>query len=246
MALRIITIRAAIAVTLSLAALGGADAGSLEVSPVTLTRVAPVQAGALSLSNAGSTPIDAQVRVLRWHQVNGQDALEATGDVVASPPMLRLMPGRPQTVRIVRVSAEPIVGEESYRVLVDELPTRGKTPGDTVRLVIRYSLPVFFQAAGATRARVSWRIRYQHGVFSLVAENQGATRSQVAAVEVVDAEGTVFRLSDGLAGYVLGGKTATWSFPSRTGRPPKEGPGFLRYQTDGTPVDVPIRLQVGR
>lgn len=183
--------------------------------------------------------------MLRWRQANGRDILETTGDVVASPPMLRLQPGRPQTVRIVRISTQPLVGEESYRVLVDELPTRGKSSGDTVRLVIRYSLPVFFQAAAATRARVSWTVRYQRGVFTLMADNRGATRSQVAAIEVVDAAGRVFRLSDGLAGYVLGGNSATWSLPSRSERAPKAGSGFLRYQTDGTPVDVPIRLQVG-
>ena len=98
------------------------EAASLRVAPTTISLVAPDAASVLSLRNDDKRPINVQIRVFRWTQVDGVDRLEPARDVVASPPAARLAGGAATTVRIVRVSKAPVSGEESYRLLVDELP----------------------------------------------------------------------------------------------------------------------------
>src|SRR5690349_1668840 len=113
------SVKAAIAVLLLAGAYAPAQAGSLQVEPVLVDVTAPGAASTITLHNAGSTPINAQVRVFRWSLVNGEEKLEPTDDVVPSPPILTLAPNGKNVVRIVRVAKTPVAGEESYRMLVD-------------------------------------------------------------------------------------------------------------------------------
>jgi fimbrial chaperone protein len=97
-------------------------AASLQVAPVSIEVQAPAAAATLKLRNEGPSPINAQLRVFRWSQTNGEEKLEPTDDVVASPPIVALTPKTDYTVRLVRVTKRPILVGESYRLFVDELP----------------------------------------------------------------------------------------------------------------------------
>jgi fimbrial chaperone protein len=46
-------------------------AASLQVSPVSVEVPAPGAAATITLRNEGSNPLNAQIRVFRWSQVNG-------------------------------------------------------------------------------------------------------------------------------------------------------------------------------
>ena len=59
-------------------------------------------------------------------------------------PMVTVRGGTPSTVRLVRVSKAPVSGEETYRLLIDEIPDRKNLQAGTVALHVRQSLPVFF------------------------------------------------------------------------------------------------------
>jgi fimbrial chaperone protein len=97
-------------------------AASLRVAPVVLDLRAPTAASTIRIWNDAGRAINVQIRVFRWTQRNGEDAYEATNDVVASPPITKLRPGGENLVRIVRTSKRPVEAEESYRLVVDELP----------------------------------------------------------------------------------------------------------------------------
>ncbi len=108
----------------------------------------PQRAQALQITNNGSEDLEAQVRIMRWTQVDGEDRLAPTDDVVVSPAILRVAPGKPQTVRVVRLQEGPVSNEASYRVLVDELPRKPSSNEPTgITVLVRYSIPLFVQAA---------------------------------------------------------------------------------------------------
>lgn len=136
--IRIIGVALALSLTV-----GGAGATSLRVSPITLDLDARTAASTIRLWNNDRRPINVQVRVYSWTKVNGKDRLEPTTNVVASPPMTKLAPGSENLIRVVRVSKRPVRGKESYRILVDELPTSQRAAG-TVNVVVRHSIPVHF------------------------------------------------------------------------------------------------------
>jgi fimbrial chaperone protein len=81
--------------------------------------------------------------VLRWRNENGRNDLERTREVTASPPSMRMETGQEMTIRLVRRSKAPVVGQECYRVLVDKLPNV-KAVGQKVAFTVRHSVPLCF------------------------------------------------------------------------------------------------------
>ena len=64
---------------------------------------------------------------MRWRVEGGREVLTPADGVGVSPPFATLGPGGSHMVRVVRVSKRPVVGEEAYRLLLDELPERERT-----------------------------------------------------------------------------------------------------------------------
>lgn len=215
-------------------------AATLRVAPTTLELIAPDSAATLNLRNEAKRPINVQIRVFRWTQTDGAERFEPTNMVVASPPATQLSPGQDYTVRVVRTARQPVAGEESYRVVVDELPDPARRKAGTVSLVVRHSIPVFFRAADAAGPRVSWSLARSDGRLVLVARNAGVSRLRVSDV-LLRAQGRQVRRDSGLLGYVLGGAMMQWPVgaASRLGG----GPVTLNAQTHLGPIEatLPIR-----
>ena len=149
---------AALAAFTALTAIDPSWAASLQVAPVKVEVASPGAATTVKLRNEGTTSLNAQIRVFRWSQVNGEDKLEPTTDVVASPPLTKLSPKTDYTVRLVRVSKTPVAKEETYRLFIDELPDAANQRNRAVNLLLRYSIPVFFYpASGAPAQRLACR-----------------------------------------------------------------------------------------
>ena len=72
---------------------------------------------------------------------------------------MTLTPNTEYVVRVIRVATHPVNAEESYRVLVDELPDPAQRRNGVVSLVVRQSIPVFFANPDATPASVTWSIK---------------------------------------------------------------------------------------
>ena len=137
---------------------------------------------------------------------NGKDVLVATGEVVSSPAMTSLAPGQQQLVRIIVMQPGIRAQEQSYRLVIDELPdatSRAANP-TAVHFLLRYSIPVFI--AGNQSAPVS------HDALSceqseipatLRCFNAGNRHIRLSHLEALTADGQVVGSIKGPAGYVL-------------------------------------------
>jgi fimbrial chaperone protein len=211
-----------------------AKAGSLQVEPVLVDVTAPGAASTLSLRNVGTATINAQIRVFRWSLVNGEEKLEPTDDVVASPPTVVLAPNAKNIARIVRVSKQPVVGEESYRLLIDQLPDLSQQKNGAINLMVRYSIPVFFGAAGKKIPAVVWSVAVKGDKVTLAARNTGDRRLRISALTLRDANGRNVSLGNGLAGYALGQSTKSWTIKGHGFSP--QGSASISAQSDGGPI----------
>src|SRR5689334_20358942 len=88
-----VALRLAAAALMATAVATAGSAASLRIEPVIIDVPAPGAAGLLTLHNDDMSEVTVQIRVFRWTQVNGKDALDPTTDVVASPPAIKLSPG---------------------------------------------------------------------------------------------------------------------------------------------------------
>jgi fimbrial chaperone protein len=202
----------------TLAALAGsmraAPAAQLRVEPVLLEMNAPAAAGTLTLRNDEDSEVTIQTRVLRWSQSAGRETLEPTTDVVASPPAVTLAPGADYIVRVVRVAKQPVRGEESYRVIVDQLPRAGRQQSRSVNILIRQSIPAFFRARELSLPAVTWSISSDAGKLVVMASNTGEERLRIASLRLKDSSGATTSFGNGLVGYVLGRSSMSWIAPS--------------------------------
>ncbi|MFJ7353475.1 molecular chaperone [Phyllobacterium sp. NPDC097923] len=184
-------------------------AAPLQVSPVSVDLTAPGQTSTVNLRNDGDRPVNVQVRVFSWSQVNGEDQLTPSRDVVASPPAATLQPGTTYTIRIARIAPPLKSGEETYRLLVDQLPEVNlRRPAASVDMVLRYSIPVFF-AERAAGAELKWNISRSGKTLIAEATNVGNRHAKIAGLAVASKAGTV-SFGEGLNGYVLPGSTRRW------------------------------------
>lgn len=186
----------------------GSQAASLSVSPIRLDVVHPGNSSRLTLRNNGSRPLTAQVRVFQWSAQNGKDHFAETRNVVVSPPITTLPAGGEMNVRLLRTSTAPVQGEESYRVVVDEIPDANRVTTVGVTIAIRYALPLFVLSPNATKPQVEWSVRMLGGKRTLVATNNGDVHLRIANLTVGN-----LKLGKGLQGYVLGKSTKIFELP---------------------------------
>jgi len=191
-----------------------AQAATLQISPVMVDLQSNESATGITLRNPGDKPLYGQVRIFRWDQVNRDDALTPTQELVASPPLIQISAQSDQLVRLVRTSPAPVGTEQSYRILIDELPAPDTAPADGVTIRLRYSVPVFVEPAGkATVPALSWSLAHDAKGWVLRVDNTGARRAQIAAVQLVDSAGKLHEINKGLLGYALAGRARQWSVP---------------------------------
>lgn len=201
-------------------------------------------AGALWLSNTGNETLHAQVRVFRWTQVDGADTLEASRELIVSPPMLAIEPGQRQLVRVIRQGAIPTGSESAYRLVVDELPVNSDAPDakQGLRFVLRYSIPVFVEPADGTKLQATLRARFVAGSDgpTLQVHNSGTSHAQVADLTMHGAHGADITLRQGLVGYALPGSTMSWKLPQ-----PLDPGTTVRARINGDASSSTLALDAG-
>ncbi|MBZ9653490.1 fimbrial biogenesis chaperone [Phyllobacterium lublinensis] len=214
-----------------------AGASSLQISPTRLDKVLPEAAGVITLRNGNTRPVQIQVRVFRWSQVMGIERFDPTTDVVASPPVAKVGANNQYVLRVVRVSKRPAATEESYRVLVDELPDPTQMKAGNVNFTVRFSMPVFFRDAATPPARVNWRIRRGNGGYLLSGTNTGSTKLRLKSVQLLQ-NGRNIAIKNDIAGHVIAGGTAQFQLGSAKGL--ASGPALLKLETDNGPLEANV------
>ncbi len=209
--------------------------GQLQAAPTLVEVTAGATAGRLTLSNTGDAPVAAQVRVFAWSQAEGEDRLAVTGEVAVSPAIVRIEPGSSQVVRVVRQGTAPGPNDAIYRVVVDELPSPDDAQQTGVQFRLRFVVPVYLRAAGASPAALQCRLAGEQ----LACRNGGGQAAQLGATRLVDARGNDVALTRGLFGYVLPASERRWSLDAAS---LSELGGELRLESrvNGEPLTVPV------
>ncbi|MGE6245887.1 fimbrial biogenesis chaperone [Psychrobacter proteolyticus] len=197
---------------------GLAVASGLQVSPISVSLEARETASGLTLSNSSNDKVHAQVRVYQWLQDEQGDQLTPSRGLLASPPMIELKPGEKQLIRIIRAKAPPHgtgALEESYRILVNEIPVKSANPTTGLQFAMSYSLPVFVQPVGVTKTspKLQWNTHLQPDgkAIKLRVRNSGNGHAKLSALSFMDTAGNSMVINPGLLGYVLPNATMNWT-----------------------------------
>lgn len=218
------------------------SAASLQVYPTVFELSASNAAATLTLQNTGSAPLNAQVRVYRWTQVNGKDETVPATDVVASPPMIAVPAGSDQIVRLVRTSKGAPASEQAYRIVVDELPGANDTKQGQINLLFKYSVPLFVTAQSGGRSSLTWALEKTGDKTFIVASNNGSRRARIGGLTLKAQGAKDFTVGKGLNGYVLPGSIMRWALPGSVAAG-NQGLVAVTARSDEGPINATAQVQ---
>lgn len=208
------------------------SAGNLQVAPILLEFNNSQASQTLWLTNSGNEPLRAQIRVQEWRQDNGQESLQPSDALLASPPLVDISAGDSQLVRLLQAHPGSKDGERAFRLIVDELPGTSSSASSGLRFLLRYSIPVFVLPTGATpqlersgkreptdasQLQGDWSVRDGNATLSL--HNLGTQRIRISQLSWTSPSAMPIDITPGLLGYVLAGRQMRWTLPLPTTLP---------------------------
>ncbi|WP_151816142.1 fimbrial biogenesis chaperone [Acinetobacter seifertii] len=198
------------------------NAASIRLSPVSVEILSDQSASSISLYNQSNESADLQIRIFEWTQNAGQDQLIPTDDIAISPPFLKLKPNDSYNLRVVRIKPEPISGEKTYRIILDELPKPidSRKASQGVNVLLRSSLPVFVVNKDAI-TQLNWKIDAKQNDTFLNISNIGNRHALLNDLILVDnTENNSYPIKvNTVNGYILSGKSKNYSINNFTYQP---------------------------
>ena len=186
-----------------------AQAASLQVNPLRVHLPAKRPVSSVEVMNLGATATDVEVQLHAWKQVDGEDVLEPTNQVVVTPPIFSIDPGSSQVVRIGLLNPNASSTERAFRMILREIPSdqpleNGGAP--SLRVLLQMSIPVFCAPNGAIEKdlRVT-ASRSKNGAISLRAMNHGNVHARFQEVTLLSHTGKKL-VRQPLLRYVLPGQ----------------------------------------
>jgi fimbrial chaperone protein len=182
-------------------------AASFEVSPIRVTFQPNESSALMTVRNEGDEKLRLQISVMAWNQSKeGEMVLKPTDDIIFYPTLLTVEPGAQRNLR-VGSKGSVVAKEQSYRIIVEELPSNTKLQGTGVRIVTKMSIPIFIKPAKAEVKNLIERIALRGSGLTFDVKNQGNVHIQPRELRVkgTAADGSV-RLERKIPGwYILAG-----------------------------------------
>jgi fimbrial chaperone protein len=160
--------------------------------------------------NQSAAPVTFETSLFRWRQTNGSDELTPSEDLVISPPIFVMQPGKSQVVRIRLLDAPDAVTETFFRIIFNELASTTRNKAGFL-VAMEVSLPIFVAPISKASASVETVLTRSVEGLTLSVVNQGNVHAQL---------GRVYREKKGVRdpdavptfGYVLPGNKRDWTF----------------------------------
>lgn len=200
------------------------------ISPV-LIEFAPKQRIAtvrITLSDKATSPMRLQAQLLRWRQdVHGAAVTQPSDDLVVTPRIAEIHPGKQQVLRLALRGPLPADTEMAYRLVLEDIADPVPVDlggGAAVNFRMAYDLPVLVAPRSPVVSALRWRNcpqattpRASTGTCLRIV-NAGNRRLKVQAV-MLAGDGWQRSLNLGEGDAVLAGDEREWTIPA-----PASGP----------------------
>jgi fimbrial chaperone protein len=100
-----------------------------------------------TVRNQGNEPVVVQASVVKWSQKDGKEVLEPTREVLVAPAVIEVPGNETQIVRIAVRRPPDATKEDTFRLLIQEVPKRRDTKDSQITFALNISLPIFYSAA---------------------------------------------------------------------------------------------------
>jgi fimbrial chaperone protein len=120
---------------------------SFTITPVKLKINKDEKIAAVTIKNDSNEVKNFQLIVYKVENIDGKETYKETKDLVVTPVMFKIQPGKSQLVRVAIKNKMYSVQENAYTLSVKELPHKMNKEGANVQLVTEFKIPVSVEAA---------------------------------------------------------------------------------------------------
>lgn len=122
---------------------------AVTISPVKVELSGAHPVVTITVTNDADLPLTFQNQVLAWTQVNGEDHLEESTDLLVAPAIAEIEPRGTQIFRVTQRRPTVDVAERAYRLVLDDISaTERQSEVNGVNFVFSHRLPVFVAGTG--------------------------------------------------------------------------------------------------
>ena len=179
------------------------QAAQFTITPVRIFMAPKDRAVAVTVTNDSDEEVVMQADLYTWKQkADGSDDLALTEDLVLTPPILKLPPRGRQVVRLARLGPPPAGVQQTYRLIMREVPEARGNAQIQLQVALAFSLPVFISPPGVKRELQCGVERAGADAVRAVCTNAGNAYAQIRALEVLDDKGARIAARD-VGGYLL-------------------------------------------
>lgn len=185
-----------------------AEAGEFRVAPIKVFMDKSVRSELVNVINDAKEDLKVEVTVVEWWQdEEGRDRYRPTKDIIYYPKVMVIKPGKMRSVRL-GLKVLPQGAEKTYRIFIEEIPSKEKSRGFAIRIALRFGVPIFVLPEKERVAGTVESVSIEDGKLIVWIKNLGNVHFRINTVDIkgLDSEGkSIFEKS--LAGwYVLHGK----------------------------------------
>jgi len=194
-----------------------AHAGSFSISPIRLDLSVATRSAALTVRNDEREAL-VQAEVMLWEQVDGEDRLTPTRDLLVSPAVFTLPPNGSQLVRVaLRTPPVGVTRERSFRLLLQEVPQAASPDSSGLQIALRLSVPVFVANESASGPAIAWSAAASGHELVLTAQNSGDAHARIHRFSVAPVVGDDAPLVQPVGSYILPGQARSWRLAQNNG-----------------------------
>lgn len=161
-----------------------AHAANFAVSPVIAHLTSEKPIAALTIKNQDSAPLMVEAQLFRWRQIDGKEQLTPAPELLATPPIFKIAGSSSQIVRVGMrkpITSDP---EESYRLILKEIPPDKKPGFQGLNVILRISIPLFV-SKGPVSPELRWRAYLgDNGKVWLDVENVGSGHTKIQQIRL--------------------------------------------------------------
>jgi fimbrial chaperone protein len=190
-------------------------ADNLGITP-TQVYLSPKNAiGILRVTNNNSHAVVLQISLKKWFQKLSSTTFKDTQDLLVTPPIFTLPPGKTQIIRVAMVTPPDRHTEKAYRLFLREVIPEVKTPvlqrADQLNIALRISLPVIIAPVEPAQQHLQWRIVEKKKHLLLTAVNDGSKVVFINQLQVFNKEKQPITALLSTFAYILPHEQFNWS-----------------------------------
>jgi fimbrial chaperone protein len=188
---------------------------AIEVSPIRVYLNEDNPVGTLNLTNKSQDTVYLQLDSQHWEQTLGQDHYSKTHNIIISPPIITIAPGKSQLVRLALRADKKLDDEDTYRLYIQEIP-RYQTGHVGISFNLRLGIPIFVEPHTLSDKNLQWAIAVKHHMLDVSITNVSHYHCQLVHLTIANAKHNTTLVSQNTFIYLLPKQVKHLVFPLKT------------------------------